>query len=199
MREYELTVLYDLSVAESGGADASAEALTTLVEARGGEVLKVDHWGRRRLAYPIGKALDADYVVMRANLEPEAILEIQGSLRINETVYRHLIVRADEIPEPPPPREPRLPRPEAADATPAPGAAVEESDASTPEAPADESPEAPAEASAPVEEVEAEAATELEATVDDAAEPVAEEPAAGGDAEASGDAAAEATDEPKDA
>ncbi|MEX2081225.1 MAG: 30S ribosomal protein S6, partial [Dehalococcoidia bacterium] len=104
MREYELTVLYDLSVAEAGGADAAPTALTALVEARGGKVLKVDHWGRRRMAYPIGKNLDADYVVMRAEVEPSGVSDLEGVLRITEAIYRHIVVRADEIPIPPPPR-----------------------------------------------------------------------------------------------
>ena len=48
MREYELTVIYDLTVAEGGGPDAAVTLLTNAVEARGGKLLKVDHWGRRR-------------------------------------------------------------------------------------------------------------------------------------------------------
>ena len=50
MREYELAVIYDLAVAEAGGADASVQHMTEVIEARGGKVLKVDHWGRRRMA-----------------------------------------------------------------------------------------------------------------------------------------------------
>jgi len=65
MREYELTVVYDLTVAEAGGPDAAPQRVTQLVEARGGKMLKVDHWGRRRLAYPIKHTIDADYVVTR--------------------------------------------------------------------------------------------------------------------------------------
>lgn len=107
MREYELTVVYDLAVAEAGGPDAAPQRLTQLVEARGGKVLKVDHWGRRRLAYPINHALDADYVVSRVELEPENVSPLEAALRIDERVYRHLIVRADELPAPMPPREPR--------------------------------------------------------------------------------------------
>ena len=118
MREYELTVVYDLAVAEAGGPDAAPQRLSQLVEARGGKVLKVDHWGRRRLAYPINHALDADYVVSRVELEPEGVNPLEAALRIDERVYRHLIVRADELPAPMPPREPRQ-APAAATAAPA--------------------------------------------------------------------------------
>jgi small subunit ribosomal protein S6 len=108
MREYELTVVYDLAVTEAGGPDASVQQLTTAVEARGGLVLKVDHWGRRRLAYPINRAVDGDYIVSRVELEPGAVSPLEAALRIDERVFRHLVVRADELPPPPPPRELRM-------------------------------------------------------------------------------------------
>jgi len=128
MREYEVTVIYDLAVAEAGGADAPVQLLTSAVEARGGRVLRVDHWGRRRMAYPINKALDGDYVVSRVELEPQEVRAFETSLRIDERVYRHLVVRADELPAPPPPREPRQP-----EEAPAPSADATPADAPQPE------------------------------------------------------------------
>lgn len=107
MREYELTVVYDLAVQEAGGAEAGPQHLTTLIESRNGKVLNIDHWGRRRLAYPIGRAIDADYVVSRIELDPTAVSALEAALTIDEKVFRHLVVRADELPVPPPPREPR--------------------------------------------------------------------------------------------
>jgi len=120
MREYELTVVYDLAVQEAGGADAGPEHLTHAVESHGGKMLNIDHWGRRRMAYPIGRAIDGDYVVSRLELEPAAVTGLEAALKIDERVFRHLIVRADELPVPPPPREPR--RQPGAEAAPAPAA-----------------------------------------------------------------------------
>lgn len=167
MREYELTVIYDLAVAESGGPDASTQRLTSLVEARGGKVLKVDHWGRRRMAYPIGRAIDGDYLVTRVELEPATVAPLEAALRIDERVYRHLVVRADELPVPPPPREPREPRQPAAEA---PAAAA-------PAAPAPAADEPPA-AETPVAEAPAAAAPAAEAAAEEPAPATAEAPAA---------------------
>lgn len=187
MREYELTVVYDLTVAEAGGPDAAPQRVTQLVEGRGGKVLKVDHWGRRRLAYPIKHTIDADYVVTRVELDPESVNGLEASLRIDERVYRHLIVRADELPPPMPPREPREPRPapaaEAAPAAPVAEAAAEPVAAEAPAAPvAAEAPAEPATAEAPAE---AEAAPAVEAEAPAAAEAPAEAEAAAEDAPAS--------------
>jgi len=173
MREYELTVVYDLAVADAGGQDAGPQRLTTLVEGRGGKVLKIDHWGRRRMAYPIGRAIDADYVVSRIDFDPAAVAALEAALKIDERVYRHLVVRADELPPPPPPREPREPRP----------AVAAETAAEAPAAPAAEAPaaEAPAEEASTAEPVAEPAAAAVEtAPSADAApepEPAAEAPA----------------------
>ena len=162
MREYELAVVYDLAVAESGGPDASVEQLTHAVEARGGKVIKVDHWGRRRMAYPIGRAVDADYIISRIELDPADVAPLEAALRIDEKVYRHLVVRADELPVPVPPREPRQAPPQAEAAQPAPAATVAAVAEPPAEAPAAEAPAAEAaEPEAEVPEAEtAEAAPE---------------------------------------
>lgn len=107
MREYELTVVYDLAVQEAGGPDASPEHLTHAVESNGGKMLNIDHWGRRRMAYPIGRAIDGDYIVSRLEIDPAAVTGLEAALKIDERIFRHLIMRADELPVPPPPREPR--------------------------------------------------------------------------------------------
>jgi len=119
LREYEFTVVVDLAVSEGGSADASIDVMTSHVEGRGGRVLSVDHWGRRRMAYPIKGAIDGDYIVTRIELPTDAVQPLNDALRIDERVYRHLLVRADQLPPPPPPRAPRR-RPEAADSQPIP-------------------------------------------------------------------------------
>lgn len=151
MREYELTVIYDLAVAEAGGPEASLQLLTTAVEARGGKVLRTDHWGRRRMAYPINRAIDGDYIISRVEIEPAEVTPLEAALKIDERVYRFLVVRADELPVPPPPREPRRPAPsaEAPAETPAAVAAPAAEAPATEAAPSvAESPATPAEASA---------------------------------------------------
>ena len=172
-REYELIAVYDLAVAEAGGPDASVAALTVHVEARGGKVIRVDHWGRRRMAYPIGRTVDADYIVSRIEIDPASVSPLEATLRIDEKVLRHLVVRADELPVPPPPREPRQAPVVAAPVAEAP-VAVEDAPVADAPAAVEGAPvaEAPAEASPAVEEAPvAEAAA---ASTDDAEESVAE-------------------------
>ncbi len=205
MREYELMAVYDLAVIEEGGQDASVQHLTSLVERNGGSVTEVDHWGRRRLAYPMNKQLDADFIVTRIELDPQAVKPLNADFEIEERVYRHLVVRADELPPPRPvlapagsrgPGSPTGPRFEGApEAPPAPApAAPAETAPAVEAAPAPDAEAAPAEAApvadaeaAPVAEAEAapavEAETAPEAEAPEAAEAVEEAPAAEAEAE----------------
>lgn len=183
MREYEVAVVFDLALAEADGQDAGPNTITSLVEARQGSVVKVDHWGRRRMAYPIKGMLDADYVITRVMLEPVQVRDLETALRLNERVLRHLVVRADELPVPrqreeAPPAEARAETPAAAAAD-------------MPAAPVADAPAVPVAGVAEV--AAAEAATESEAAV------IAEAAAlAGGPVQPAAEAASEpaANDEP---
>jgi small subunit ribosomal protein S6 len=104
VREYELLFVLTPDLTEEDVA-AATERITALITNRGGEVTKVDAWGRRRLAYPIRHRLDGYYTVVRFRLEPRLLEEVDRSLRLTEQVLRHLIVRAEEVPAPRP--EPR--------------------------------------------------------------------------------------------
>jgi small subunit ribosomal protein S6 len=72
--------------------DSVANRVTTL----GGEVSKIDIWGRRRLAYPIKKFHDGLYVLFNMQMPPEAINELERGLKLSEEVIRHLVVRDGE-------------------------------------------------------------------------------------------------------
>jgi small subunit ribosomal protein S6 len=81
---------------DEAGVEATTERLTTQITGRGGEVVDVQKWGRRRLAYPIAKHRDGFYAVAKLKLAPEATDPIERALTLNETVLRHLLVRLDD-------------------------------------------------------------------------------------------------------
>lgn len=72
------------------------EKVTTLVTGNGGEVVKSEPWGRRRLAYPIRNCREGQYVLMQFKLDPKATNGIESALRISEDVIRYLVIRLDE-------------------------------------------------------------------------------------------------------
>jgi small subunit ribosomal protein S6 len=96
VRDYELMVVLDPNL-----DDAAIEALNTriqtLVTQRGGTIENIDPWGRRRLAYPIGRYRDGVYILTRMQLPPNAAAEIERALKLTESVIRHLLVRAEGL------------------------------------------------------------------------------------------------------
>ena len=147
MNEYELLYIVSPRVPADDVANA-IERVNALVTAQGGEVLSVDNWGRRRLAYPIRQYFEGTYVLITLKMPPTGAVAIEAGLRLSEEVIRHLLI-AGILPRtsggrPREERDEREQAPEAA-STPAPIAA---------EAPATD---APAEAEAPAGETPAEA------------------------------------------
>jgi small subunit ribosomal protein S6 len=95
LRDYELVVILNPEI----GDDVIAENLERLnqgVTGRGGEVVEVNHWGRRRLAYPISRHFEGNYVVSQIKLDPTEVPALDGSLRISDEVIRHLIVKTED-------------------------------------------------------------------------------------------------------
>lgn len=95
LRDYEMVVILSPDIADDVVGE-SLERLQQGITSRGGEVIDVNHWGRRRLAYPIKRHMEGNYVVSQIKLDPGAVPELESSLRISEEVIRHLIVKAGE-------------------------------------------------------------------------------------------------------
>ena len=96
MRDYELMVVLDPNL-DDAAIDAMNTRIQTLATQRGGTIEHVDTWGRRRLAYPIGRYRDGVYILYRMQLPPNAAAEIERALKLTESVIRHLLVRAEGL------------------------------------------------------------------------------------------------------
>ena len=95
MHPYEVVFIVRPDVDEQGLA-AAVDRVKSLMTDGGGQVTEVNALGRRRLAYPINKIREGQYVFIRAQLPAQRIGELERDLRLNEQVLRFLIVREDE-------------------------------------------------------------------------------------------------------
>ena len=95
LRDYELVLVLRPDV-EDEGIERALERVSGFVASHGGEVAQVDRWGRRKLAYPISRHLEGQYIVSQLRLEPRDASELEGTIRLTEEVMRHLLVRKDE-------------------------------------------------------------------------------------------------------
>jgi small subunit ribosomal protein S6 len=58
-----------------------------------GQVMKIDRWGRRKLAYEIDKQRDGFYVLMNAEIDPQNLPELERNLKLSPDILRYLLIR----------------------------------------------------------------------------------------------------------
>jgi small subunit ribosomal protein S6 len=95
MRDYELVAVISPEVDEEG-VSKIVDKVTQSINNRGGVVEEIKRWGRRKLAYPIRKFMEADYVLARFKLMPKSVRELKGEISASEDILRYLVVKVDD-------------------------------------------------------------------------------------------------------
>ena len=93
MKLYETTVIYDPGL-EEARVNEEVERVTQSITQAGGEIAEVQRWGKRKLAYMIGKRRDGTYVHVKHKSPATLIAEMDRRFRLNEGILRHLTVVA---------------------------------------------------------------------------------------------------------
>ena len=95
-RKYELVYVISPDVSDDQVNELHSQ-IEAIVQRMGGQIEKTDNWGRRKLAYEIGRHKEGSYVLLVINGSGELMKEIDRRLKvIADTVIRHLVVRVDE-------------------------------------------------------------------------------------------------------
>ena len=92
MNKYELIYIIDTAAEETTRKEL-IEKFNGIITANGGEVVKVEEWGKRRLAYAINYKTEGYYVYVAFNAGAELPKELTRNLQINESVIRSQIVK----------------------------------------------------------------------------------------------------------
>ena len=94
MNQYEVLYIID-PVADEEASRAAIEKFKGIVEANGGEVVAVDEWGKRKLAYPIDYKTEGTYVLMSFNSAPEFPKELERNMKNDEQILRYMVTRKE--------------------------------------------------------------------------------------------------------
>lgn len=94
MRHYEICFLVHPDQSEQ--VPAMLERYRGLIEGKGGQIHRLEDWGRRQLAYPIVKLHKAHYVLMNIECDAETLKELEAAFKFNDAVLRHLTIRRQE-------------------------------------------------------------------------------------------------------
>jgi small subunit ribosomal protein S6 len=90
MRHYEIVLL--IHPDQSDQVPAMVQRYTAIVKNSGGQVHRLEDWGRRQLAYPIHKLLKAHYILLNVECGQEAMAELTENFRFNDAILRQLTI-----------------------------------------------------------------------------------------------------------
>ena len=111
MNQYEVMYVIDTALEEQARTDL-INRFSGLVEANGGQVDRVDEWGKRRLAYAINYKTEGYYVLMYIAAPAALPRELERNFQINESVLRYMVIRFEgALPPKREPLKPYAPRP----------------------------------------------------------------------------------------
>ena len=88
MRQYETMVIIDARISDEA-IDAEVESMVSIISA-GGEILRRDDWGKRKLAYSINKKTHGYYVIFYYKAEVSVINALEQSLKHNNNILRRM-------------------------------------------------------------------------------------------------------------
>jgi len=93
MRNYELVAIMSPELDEAGVTEI-IDRVAQSINSRGGTVEEIDKWGRRKLAYPIRKFMEADYVLARFQLMPQSVKELETEISASEDILRYIVIKS---------------------------------------------------------------------------------------------------------
>ena len=93
MNKYECLYVIDAELSDEE-IRASIEKFSGIVADNGGEIEKIDEWGKRRLAYPINYKTEGYYVLMLFAANGDVPAELQRNMRNDEHIMRYVVERA---------------------------------------------------------------------------------------------------------
>ena len=96
MRRYEVVFVLAPTLSQEG-TQQLVETFSDAAKEMGADILKVDEWGKRRLAFPVNKFNQGIYVILKLEEEAAvAVKELERRFRVNDSVIRYLTIRVDQ-------------------------------------------------------------------------------------------------------
>ena len=92
MNMYETMVILNAAISDEE-ADAAINKIRELITGQGGEVLKVDVWGRRKLSYEIKKQKKGLYVLLIYKAPPATIKKLEDFYKVSDTILKFMVIK----------------------------------------------------------------------------------------------------------
>ena len=95
MRRYETIFIASPTLTDEQ-SDELVKQFEGIIAEQGGELLKTDKWGRKKLAYEVQKFSEGYYTLFEMNAGPDLIAELERRFRNHDSVIKYLSIRMDE-------------------------------------------------------------------------------------------------------
>jgi small subunit ribosomal protein S6 len=92
MNYYEKVMILDSNI-DDNAVNETVERVKSVIVAKGGEILKTENWGRRKLAYELNKHQKGNYVLLFFKSPPDTILELEKLSKIVDSIIKFMVVR----------------------------------------------------------------------------------------------------------
>jgi small subunit ribosomal protein S6 len=93
-RTYEILFIADSNLSEPD-VDALTAQVQGYIEKESGKVDKIEKWGKKRLAYDVGRHREGYYVLITAIGGNALIKEVERRIKVTDGIFRHITVRVD--------------------------------------------------------------------------------------------------------
>ncbi len=95
MHDYELVAMISPEIDEEG-LSRIVDKVTQSINGRGGAVEEIKNWGKRKLAYPVRRFMEADYILARFKLGSKSVRELENEIGGFGDVLRYLVVKVGD-------------------------------------------------------------------------------------------------------
>ena len=95
MHDYELLAIISPELDEER-VSKIMDRMAQSINSRGGAMEEIKKWGKRKLAYPIKRVMEAEYILARFKLMPKLVKELEGEINALGEVLRYLVVKVED-------------------------------------------------------------------------------------------------------
>ena len=92
LHDYELVLIISPEVVDEA-LNTTMDGIKQFITEKGGVISTVEQWGKRKLAYPLKRVLEGNYVLTQFKLDSTLGKELEKNLQISEEVLRHLLIK----------------------------------------------------------------------------------------------------------
>ena len=95
MKDYESIIILNASLDEAE-SEKIVQRMQDVIAGNGGQVVKVERWGKKRLAYIVKKQKKGEYVLLHFKGQPETVAELERNYKMVDSIIKYLTVRLEK-------------------------------------------------------------------------------------------------------